>query len=40
MVPLGRERTTEDVAQAVLHLASPPNVTGVALSVAGGMEVW
>jgi NAD(P)-dependent dehydrogenase (short-subunit alcohol dehydrogenase family) len=40
MVPLGREQTPEDVAQAVLYLASAPNVTGAALNVAGGMEVW
>jgi NAD(P)-dependent dehydrogenase (short-subunit alcohol dehydrogenase family) len=40
MVPLGREQTPEDIAQAVLYLASAPNVTGVALNVAGGMEVW
>jgi meso-butanediol dehydrogenase/(S,S)-butanediol dehydrogenase/diacetyl reductase len=40
MVPLGREQSPEDVAQAVLYLASAPNVTGVALNVAGGMEVW
>jgi NAD(P)-dependent dehydrogenase (short-subunit alcohol dehydrogenase family) len=40
MVPLGREQTAADVAQAVLYLASAPNVTGVALNVAGGMEVW
>jgi meso-butanediol dehydrogenase/(S,S)-butanediol dehydrogenase/diacetyl reductase len=40
MVPLGREQTPADVAQAVLFLAAAPNVTGVALNVAGGMEVW
>jgi meso-butanediol dehydrogenase/(S,S)-butanediol dehydrogenase/diacetyl reductase len=40
MIPLGREQTPEDVAGAVLYLASAPNVTGVALNVAGGMEVW
>jgi meso-butanediol dehydrogenase / (S,S)-butanediol dehydrogenase / diacetyl reductase len=40
LVPLGREQTPEDIAQAVLYLASAPNVTGVALNVAGGMEVW
>ena len=40
MVPLGRAQTPEDVAQAVLYLATAPNVTGVALNVAGGMEVW
>jgi meso-butanediol dehydrogenase/(S,S)-butanediol dehydrogenase/diacetyl reductase len=40
MVPLGREQTAVDIGQAVLYLASAPNVTGVALNVAGGMEVW
>jgi len=40
MVPLGREQTPDDVAQAVLYLAAAPNVTGVSLNVAGGMEVW
>jgi meso-butanediol dehydrogenase/(S,S)-butanediol dehydrogenase/diacetyl reductase len=40
MIPLGRAQTPEDVAQAVLYLATAPNVTGVALNVAGGMEVW
>jgi meso-butanediol dehydrogenase/(S,S)-butanediol dehydrogenase/diacetyl reductase len=40
MVPLGREQTPEDIAQAVLYLAGAPNVTGIALNVAGGMEVW
>ena len=40
MVPLGREQTPEDIADAVLYLATAPNVTGVALNVAGGMEVW
>jgi meso-butanediol dehydrogenase/(S,S)-butanediol dehydrogenase/diacetyl reductase len=40
MIPLGREQTPADVAEAVLYLAAAPNVTGVALNVAGGMEVW
>jgi meso-butanediol dehydrogenase/(S,S)-butanediol dehydrogenase/diacetyl reductase len=40
MVPLGREQTPADVASAVIFLANAPNVTGVALNVAGGMEVW
>ena len=40
LVPLGREQTPEDVAGAVLYLATAPNVTGIALNVAGGMEVW
>jgi meso-butanediol dehydrogenase/(S,S)-butanediol dehydrogenase/diacetyl reductase len=38
MIPLGREQTAEDVAGAVLYLVSAPNVTGVSLNVAGGME--
>jgi NAD(P)-dependent dehydrogenase (short-subunit alcohol dehydrogenase family) len=40
LIPLGREQTAADIAGAVLYLASAPNVTGVALNVAGGMEVW
>jgi meso-butanediol dehydrogenase/(S,S)-butanediol dehydrogenase/diacetyl reductase len=40
MVPLGHEQTPEDIAGAVLFLATAPNVTGIALNVAGGMEVW
>jgi meso-butanediol dehydrogenase / (S,S)-butanediol dehydrogenase / diacetyl reductase len=40
LVPLGREQSAEDIAQAVLYLAEAPNVTGIALNVAGGMEVW
>jgi meso-butanediol dehydrogenase/(S,S)-butanediol dehydrogenase/diacetyl reductase len=39
MVPLGREQTPEDIAGAVLYLLSAPNVTGVSLNVAGGMEM-
>ena len=37
---LGREQTPADIAQAVIYLATAPNVTGVSLNVAGGMEVW
>jgi meso-butanediol dehydrogenase/(S,S)-butanediol dehydrogenase/diacetyl reductase len=40
MIPLGRDQSPEDIADAVLYLASAPNVTGVSLNVAGGMEVW
>jgi meso-butanediol dehydrogenase/(S,S)-butanediol dehydrogenase/diacetyl reductase len=36
MVPLGRPQTPEDIGHAVLHLATAPNITGVALPVAGG----
>lgn len=39
-IPLGRDQTPEDIAGAVLYLATAPNVTGIALNVAGGMEVW
>lgn len=39
-IPLGREQTPQDIAEAVLYLATAQNVTGVALNVAGGMEVW
>lgn len=39
-VPLGREQTPEDIASAVIYLATAPNITGIALNVAGGMEVW
>jgi meso-butanediol dehydrogenase/(S,S)-butanediol dehydrogenase/diacetyl reductase len=39
-IPLGRDQSPEDVAGAALYLATAPNVTGVALNVAGGMEVW
>jgi len=38
LIPLGREQTAEDVAGAVLYLVSAPNVTGISLNVAGGME--
>jgi len=38
-VPLGRPQTVEDMGQAAVYLASAINVTGVALTVAGGMEM-
>ena len=37
--PLGREQTPEDIGQAVVYLCRAGNVTGVALNVAGGIEV-
>jgi meso-butanediol dehydrogenase/(S,S)-butanediol dehydrogenase/diacetyl reductase len=40
LIPMGREQTPADIAAAVLYLATAPNVTGIALNVAGGMEVW
>jgi meso-butanediol dehydrogenase/(S,S)-butanediol dehydrogenase/diacetyl reductase len=36
MVPLGRPQTAEDIGNAVLYLATAPNITGIALPVAGG----
>ncbi len=38
-IPLGRPQTPEDMGAAALYLATAPNVTGVALSVAGGFEM-
>ena len=38
MMPLGRPQTTDDMGQAAVYLATAPNVTGVALSVAGGYD--
>ena len=37
--PLGREQTPEDIGEAVVYLCRARNVTGVALNVAGGMEM-
>ncbi len=38
-IPLGRPQTVEDMGEAVVYLASAANVTGVALTVAGGFEM-
>lgn len=40
VMPLRRDQTPQDIAGALLYLATAPNVTGVSLNVAGGMEVW
>jgi meso-butanediol dehydrogenase/(S,S)-butanediol dehydrogenase/diacetyl reductase len=37
--PLGREQTPEDIGEAVVYLCRAHNVTGVALNVAGGVEM-
>jgi meso-butanediol dehydrogenase/(S,S)-butanediol dehydrogenase/diacetyl reductase len=37
--PLGREQTPEDIGEAVVYLCRAENVTGIALNVAGGVEV-
>ncbi len=39
LIPLGRPQTGDDMAEAVLYLARAENVTGIALTVAGGMEM-
>jgi hypothetical protein len=36
---MGRPQSVEDMGQAALYLATARNVTGVALSVAGGIEM-
>lgn len=38
-IPLGRPQTTEDIADAVLYLSTARNVTGIALTVAGGIQL-
>ena len=38
-IPLGRPQSVDDMGQAALYLATARNVTGVSLSVAGGMEM-
>jgi meso-butanediol dehydrogenase / (S,S)-butanediol dehydrogenase / diacetyl reductase len=37
--PLGREQTPEDIGEAIVYLCRADNVTGVALNVAGGVEM-
>ena len=39
VIPLGRPQTVADMGQAAVFLASAPNVSGVALNVAGGYEM-
>ena len=39
IVPLGREQTPEDMAEAALYLTRADNVTGISLTVAGGLEM-
>ncbi|XOV82261.1 MAG: SDR family NAD(P)-dependent oxidoreductase [bacterium] len=38
-IPLGRPQTPADMGEAVLYLITAANVSGVALSVAGGFEM-
>lgn len=39
IIPLGRPQTVEDMGQAAVFLATAPNVSGIALNVAGGFEM-
>jgi meso-butanediol dehydrogenase/(S,S)-butanediol dehydrogenase/diacetyl reductase len=39
IIPMGRPQTVEDMGQAAVYLATAQNVTGVALSIAGGYEM-
>ena len=39
LIPMGEPQTVEDMAEAVLYLARASAVTGIALTVAGGMEM-
>ena len=39
LIPLGRPQTVEDMGQAAVFLATAPNVSGIALNVAGGFEM-
>lgn len=38
-VPLGREQTPGDMAEAALYLTRADNVTGISLTVSGGFEM-
>ena len=39
LIPLGRPQTVADMGHAAVFLAAAPNVSGVALNVAGGYEM-
>ena len=39
LIPLGRPQTEADMGAAAVYLASAPNVTGIALNVAGGFDM-
>ena len=39
VIPLGRPQTPDDMGQAAVYLATAPNVSGVALNVAGAYEM-
>ena len=39
LIPLARPQTADDMGQAAVYLATARNVTGVAHTVAGGLEM-
>ena len=39
VIPLGRPQTADDMGEAAVYLASARNVSGIALAVAGGLEM-
>ena len=38
-IPLGRPQSEQDIGEAVRYLATAENVTGVSLSVSGGLAM-
>ncbi|MCR9278743.1 MAG: SDR family NAD(P)-dependent oxidoreductase [Pseudomonadaceae bacterium] len=38
-IPMGRPQSAEDMGEAAVYLASAANVTGIALNVAGGVQM-
>ncbi len=38
-IPMGRPQSPEDMGEAAVYLASAANVTGIALNVAGGVQM-
>lgn len=38
-IPLGRDQSARDMGEAAVFLASAPNISGISLPVAGGMEM-
>ena len=38
-IPLGRPQSEQDIGEAVCYLATAENVTGVSLSVSGGLAM-
>ena len=39
LIPLGRPQTTQDMGEAAVFLATAPNISGIAMSVAGAYQM-